>query len=220
MPYQGGIPIPPDILQQSQNDMLDNFQAINAFLQADHYSFADAFPGKHKMMRFQILTAGPLPTQNINYGMGYQPLTTRNNPPALVVSRPTGPAINIPFSYEIDSPVGQPSVFFNMIGYNIAQLEFAVVLNFGRTVERLFFPTQILTGFATPIGLPPFVAVYNALVQVRNVQLIFNDNNIDVQVSDLQPTSIQLSYFTRSGPPGQAPGDNAMVYISVIGSIS
>lgn len=52
MPYDAQIPQPNDLLNESQGEFLNNFQAIAALFAVNHYPFGDAKEGKHKFCTF------------------------------------------------------------------------------------------------------------------------------------------------------------------------
>lgn len=59
MAYNPNIPQPTDLLSQSQNDILDNFQALQTFLDVNHVDFASGDQGKHKWASFPVQGASP-----------------------------------------------------------------------------------------------------------------------------------------------------------------
>ncbi len=59
--YSPNIPQPPDILSDSQDDILQNFQQINTVFAQNHIPFEAAGQGKHKEVTLPELVA-PTPT--------------------------------------------------------------------------------------------------------------------------------------------------------------
>lgn len=59
MPYQANIPQPNDPLNQSQGDILGNFQAIDTLVSVDHATFGSASEGKHNKISFPVQGAAP-----------------------------------------------------------------------------------------------------------------------------------------------------------------
>lgn len=59
MPYNNSIPQPTDLLSQSQADILNNFAAIQTFVDVNHVDFADPDQGKHKWCSFPVQGASP-----------------------------------------------------------------------------------------------------------------------------------------------------------------
>lgn len=59
MAYQANIPQPNNLLSQSQDDILNNFQAIQALIGINHVNFNDADQGKHKWITFPQQGATP-----------------------------------------------------------------------------------------------------------------------------------------------------------------
>lgn len=59
MAYNPNIPQPTDILSQSQGDILDNFQAIDVWVDVDHVDFGSPDEGKHNQVTFVVQGAQP-----------------------------------------------------------------------------------------------------------------------------------------------------------------
>lgn len=59
MSYQPNIPQASDRLNDSQGDILGNFQAIQTLVDVNHYDFASGLMGKHKWVSFPIQASGP-----------------------------------------------------------------------------------------------------------------------------------------------------------------
>jgi len=60
MAYNNAIPAPGDLLSQSQDDILKNFQAINTFVNINHEAFNSVAPhaqGKHKQIEMPVQAA-------------------------------------------------------------------------------------------------------------------------------------------------------------------
>jgi hypothetical protein len=62
MAWNQNIPQPTDQLSQSQNDLLNNFQAIQTLVDVNHVDFnAGANQGKHFCVTFPVQTVDPVP---------------------------------------------------------------------------------------------------------------------------------------------------------------
>lgn len=59
MPFNPNIPQANDQLSQSQDDLLQNFQAINTYVAVNHEGFASANAGKHKFVTFTDQSPAP-----------------------------------------------------------------------------------------------------------------------------------------------------------------
>lgn len=59
MAYNPNIPQPTDILSQSQGDILDNFQAIDVWVDIDHVDFGAPDEGKHARVSFPVQAPAP-----------------------------------------------------------------------------------------------------------------------------------------------------------------
>lgn len=66
MAYNSNIPLPTDLISQSQPQLLANFQAINTLLDVNHYTFnsAGATDGKHKYVSMPEQLADPATAVN------------------------------------------------------------------------------------------------------------------------------------------------------------
>ncbi len=60
MPYDNTIPKATDAISASQQQMLDNFAAIQALFEVNHVNFNQANQGKHKWVTFPIQNANPV----------------------------------------------------------------------------------------------------------------------------------------------------------------
>ncbi len=72
MAYSNLIPNSTDLLSQSQSDILQNFEAIQTFIEINHETFASADSGKHKFVTFPQQTVGgafPLATSATEFGL-------------------------------------------------------------------------------------------------------------------------------------------------------
>lgn len=64
MAYKNNIPQSTDLLSQSQDDILNNFQEIKTFLEINHEDFNAAGQGKHIHVTFPIQAAAPSTAAN------------------------------------------------------------------------------------------------------------------------------------------------------------
>ncbi len=64
MAYNSNIPQPGDALDQSQADLLANFQALKALIDINHETFGDPNEGKHKWISLPEQSAGPATAVN------------------------------------------------------------------------------------------------------------------------------------------------------------
>lgn len=52
--YKADIPQASDTLSQSQTDLLNNFDALQDFMESNHYDANSAYSGKHKVVQFPV----------------------------------------------------------------------------------------------------------------------------------------------------------------------
>jgi len=74
MAFKANIPLGTDKLSTSQNDILNNFQAINTFTAIDHVAFNAADQGMHKSVTMPV-AAAPAPI-----GAGYFQMYAADDP--------------------------------------------------------------------------------------------------------------------------------------------
>ncbi|NJL54201.1 hypothetical protein HC928_02795 [bacterium] len=60
MTYQAQIPQPGSLISVSQNDLLENFQAVGNAFPVNHVDFNVADVGKHKFVQFPNQAAAPV----------------------------------------------------------------------------------------------------------------------------------------------------------------
>jgi len=81
MAYQNDIPQANDELATSQDDLLNNFAAIDTFVNVNHVGFNGADQGKHAQITFPL---GPLAGQPFTYAVGEIGLQSLNQLPTSV----------------------------------------------------------------------------------------------------------------------------------------
>lgn len=161
MPYNANIPQATDTLNDSQGDLLNNFQAIQTLIDVNHYDFASALQGKHMFVSLPIQSALPgttttemaLFTQNDGSG----------NPQMWIQQPNNGAAINF-------------TGFVNTLANGGTTLPSGVILKWGRNttsggVQNITFttafPNAILTVYgalattAGASGLATSINIYN-----------------------------------------------------------
>lgn len=96
MAFNANIPQPNDVIAISQADLLNNFAAINTYVNVNHVAFNNADQGKHAQVQFPV---GPLGGQPFTYSAGEIGLQSLNqtptNIPDIWMSRGTSPAFPI-----------------------------------------------------------------------------------------------------------------------------
>jgi len=60
MPYNANIPQATDFQDQSQSDLLGNFQEINTFVNVNHVGFGSPDEGKHALVEFPVQAIAPI----------------------------------------------------------------------------------------------------------------------------------------------------------------
>ncbi len=88
MAYQANIPQAADEIQQSQSDLLANFQQINTMLNVNHGALNGVIEGKHKFCSFPVQAAAPAVIAG-EVGM-YSRTSTLTTNPELAIKTPAG----------------------------------------------------------------------------------------------------------------------------------
>ena len=96
MAYRNNIPLQTDQYRNSQNDILDNFQQINAVFNVNHGSFGSADIGRHRFIQFS--PQGAAPATGATEIALYSAVGAISGVAELVFKRHTGPATVIPFT--------------------------------------------------------------------------------------------------------------------------
>lgn len=197
MAYNNAIPAPGDLLSQSQDDILKNFQAINTFVNVNHEAFNSAAPhaqGKHKQIEMPVQAAA-VATDPTQWSMYVKNNTLGIPAPALFLRPPV--SAEHPAGAEIDmTTAGMANNGWCILPCGIKMLWATFALVGGANPAFLF---------NTVAGFPGFTNVFSAQVsEIANFSL-----NHPASVSNLVPASITI--FT-----GNAGGTSA--YILVIGN--
>jgi len=168
--YNAGIPLATDQLATSQADLLNNFAAINTFVNVNHVPFNGADQGKHAQVTFPL---GPLAGQPFTYGIGEIGLQSLNqaptNIPDIWMTRGTGVAI--PITGSDKAPVGW------------SYLPSGVLIKWG-SATAVAAGNTIVT-FPVAATNPVFNAVYSSLITPTS--------GITVFVAGLSTTTITVN---------------------------
>jgi len=104
MPYQANIPQPTDRRSDSQNDILNNFIALEATIQLNHADINGADDGKHKYVTFPQQAASPVTAGNdINIVNRHSVRTARSE---LWLVDNIAPANDFPFTAGLKADTG------------------------------------------------------------------------------------------------------------------
>lgn len=149
MAYNAGIPLATDQLATSQGDLLNNFAAINTFVNVNHLPFNGADQGKHSQITFPL---GPLAGQPFTYGVGEIGLQSLNQLPTSIpdiwMTRGSGTAI--PITGSLKATIGW------------TYLPSGILLKWG-TGTAVAAGNTIVT-FPVAATNPVYVAVYSSLI--------------------------------------------------------
>jgi hypothetical protein len=194
MAYNANVPQPTDLLSQSQSDLLNNFQAIQALIDVNHVDFASGDQGKHKWVTFP--TQGAIPPA----GSGFNPgelglynsvngLTTQNE---LYINKTNqATVVQIPTTASILSSNSAPAQ--NTAGWTM--FPSGIVLRWGSFVG--------FSGLST-VTLGTSAATGPALTQILSVMVCaYNTSAGDVDfavrlASILSPTQFQVYISNRT----------------------
>lgn len=198
MAYNANIPQASDVIAISQSDLLNNFGAINTFVNVNHVAFNGADQGKHSQITFPL---GPLSGQPFAYAAGEIGLQSLNQVPT---SRP-----------DIWMSRGTATAF-PITGYD----------QNGTTASWTYLPSgmKMIWGSASLASAAPLNIVYNSnttgvttfpgFTNIPNVQLTPRDNGavINVQLMVGSPSNTQFTVLQRGTFAG-----NIAFYWSAIG---
>jgi hypothetical protein len=175
MAYNPNIPQPTDILSQSQGDLLDNFQAIDVWVDIDHVDFGSPDEGKHNQVTFVVQGVQPsFLSGEIGLYNFLSPLTGVDE---LYISNQAGILTQLSAS-TLSTNINPGN---NVSGW--AYLPSGMLLKFGNGTANGN------TSIAFPVG--PTIPVFT---NVMNVELTTFANN----VADTD-TFVRLSAFTNVG---------------------
>lgn len=220
MAYESRRPRARDLLQNSQLDFLNNYQAIDAFIAADHFPFNDAGgrDGKHKFMRFQRIAGFPaLPIlNNRNFSMRYSRFADSvPYRPTLFLKR-QNEANQYPYTFQMND-----EGVFGLTGNN-------GFYSLGNNIYALFWRQNIAGGigdddyvleidFPRLTNQPPFANSWTVMISNQNTGRVLNDANTAIQVIDLQINRIIVRVTKRANAGFFSP--SGVAYFTVIGSI-
>ena len=154
-PYQPNIPQSTDTLNDSQSDILGNFQAIQALVDVNHYDFASPNMGKHMWVTL------PAQTQSPGTALGEIALFSQNN------------GAGVPqlwLQYQNQASAG-PAVDFTTFSSTLANggtnLPSGIVLKWGQgatvaNVQTVTFTTAFPTALLS-IQVTPAIAAGSAM---------------------------------------------------------
>jgi len=176
MAYKSTIPAPTDKLRDSQNDLLNNFAAIKAAFDINHYTFDLADQGKHTHISFPEQAADPGAV--VTECQLYAKQSALSTAPELFVQRGDGTV------YEFSSATR------NATGWT--RLPSGILLKWGNTsgtgANTVTFPVA-----AT---VPAFTAIYS--VQLTPFAAGATDSDIAVRLVALTTTTFDVYCTARS----------------------
>lgn len=192
--FNGNIPQPTDQISQSQDQILQNFQAIQALVDINHVDFASADQGKHKWITMP--SQGAIPPAGSGFAAGelglynaVNALTTKNELYINKTNQVT--VVQVPATASVLSSNSAPAQ--NSFGWT--QLPSGIVLRWGNFSG--------FTGLNT-VTLATNAANGPALTQILTVQLTAYDpagadSNFAVRLSSiLSPTQFRVYISSRT----------------------
>lgn len=177
MAYNDSIPQPTDILQQSQADLLANFQALKQLIDVNHSTFGSATEGKHAQVAMPNL--GVTPTFSGTDGVFYTNTTSLAGGTSVFVKRPS-PGMPIPITV------------FGGAAEGWSYLPSGILLKWGRGNGS----GPVTTVFPVGATIPNLTTAYNAIITVDGVGA--GDIDIAVRVSNLTNTQIEVYCSKRT----------------------
>jgi hypothetical protein len=152
MAYQANIPQPNNLLSQSQDDILNNFQAIQTLIGVNHVNFNDADQGKHKWVTFP--QQGAIPPAGSAFGATELGLynainaTTAHN--ELYINKTNqATVVQVPMTASTLSTNSAPAA--NTAGYTL--LPSGILLRWGSFTGITGLSTVTLSGGILPTGI-------------------------------------------------------------------
>ncbi len=180
MAYNANIPQATDQLSQSQLDLLNNFTAINNWVQINHIGFNVANSGKHAFVQFTLQTVNPTLNGEIGLGNFFYGLTGINE---LWISR--FDAIPTRFTYPLTASVLSTVEFPGVNSLGFTYLPSGIIMKWGQT-------TGLASGANNTITIPA-----NATQGPR-----FSDNGAALNIFNVQLTAVgggTVYYVSASG---------------------
>lgn len=159
MAYQNNIPTGSQRLKDSQQDLLDNFAAIQTLVAVNHGTFGAADEGKHKWVAFPLQGSAPSFSAG-EEGLYNQLFATTSKNELYVHKQTNAGTADIPYTASILSTVTAPAA--GSAGWTY--LPSGIILRWEQvasatglttvTLSGVTFPTftQIITVFVTPFS--------------------------------------------------------------------
>ncbi len=190
MPYNGNIPQPTDQISQSQNQILDNFTAIQTVVAVNHVTFDDPSgnQGKHKWVSFPVQTGAPsfAAGENGLYSLAYNNNTTTKN--EIFTHKQTSSGTqNIPFTAGILSANSAPATLTPGWTY----LPSGILLKWSANEVA-----NGLTVINFPAGAPVFNVCMTVIVQVADGGA--GDINRAIRLTAVNPTNFSVYGSSRT----------------------
>ncbi len=176
--YKANIPQPTDQISVSQNDLLNNFGAIQALIDINHVDFANAGAGKHFFVEFPGQTIAPTTTgaEVGLYCVNNSPFTSQ---PELAFLKQAGSTAPLA-SYEISSA--------GYSGNGWTRLTSGILLKWGQA-SGLPIGISAITFPAGPT-IPAFITTYVAFLTP------FSNTNTLANVSGLSNSTLNVNLST------------------------
>lgn len=174
--YDNNIVNGPDLLSQSQPDMLSNFKALDDLINVNHIGFNNADEGKHKFVTFPRSRRGvinPLTDKVVN-----SQLDAFTNVSEIIFANAAGAGFmqtehNIPFSQPMWSILSNAGITVKTI-----------------TVAAVRGPMRIL--FPIGNGIRNFTNVFNVQLTIQSAGLGANNGNAYVTNFDNLGVDVQV----------------------------
>lgn len=203
MPYNANIPQPTDAISDSQDDILNNFQSINTWVQVNHTGF-DSPPntGKHTVVEMpQQALATVTPAGEVAIECLASAYNT-NGPELIYLPQSAGARVEMTASLK--SAVGWTFIPSGLL-IKWGQINVAALGSFT---------------FALPIGatIPAFGAIYNVAFTIQSTNAN-PDPNIFLNLNVTTTTTAALGFNVVARDTGVAVTLPATVYYTALGRL-
>jgi hypothetical protein len=206
--YNPNIPQPSDLLSQSQQDILNNFQAIQTLVDVNHVDFASSDQGKHKWITFPSQAAIPPAGSSFagtELGLYNAVYTTTNKQEIFVNKTNQITVVQVPLTASLLSTNSAPASNNGMWTY----LPSGLILKSGSIQGSLSGLTTI-----TPTGGPAFTQILTVLVSPFN-STTAADLNFSVRLVSINSATTFQVYFSSRTSTGAASGQTGLQFLAI-----
>lgn len=208
MAYNPNIPQPTDLLSQSQQDILNNFQALQTLVDVNHVDFASADQGKHKWVTFP--SQGAIPPAGAGFtgtelGLYNAVYATTTKQELFVNKTNQATVVQVPLTASLLSTNSAPPSNNGMWTY----LPSGIILKSGYAQGTYSGLTTI-----TPTGGPAFTQILSVLVSPYN-STTTGDLNFAVRLVSINSATTFQVYFSSRTASGAASGNTGLQFLAI-----